>query len=98
MIGTLRSSSSNSIFRADIPNAIWRDSSDCTVFPTAAKLSSPTAPADEANGRNKILVNTYSNENEIAIKASNGPAVMASSKNDLGTVLNHRFCVVLAKL
>ena len=37
------------------------------------------------NGTNSRLVSTYSNEKPMAIMYSNGPAVIASSKNDFGT-------------
>ncbi len=41
------------------------------------------------NGTNNRFVSTYSKENPIASMNSNGPAVIASSKNERGTVLYH---------
>ena len=37
------------------------------------------------NGTNSRFVSTYSKENEIEVRNSNGPADTASSKNDFGT-------------
>jgi hypothetical protein len=41
--------------------------------------------APDMNGTNSRLVSRYSNENPMAMRNSNGPAVSASSKNDFGT-------------
>ncbi|MNT46773.1 hypothetical protein D3C72_1834420 [compost metagenome] len=48
-------------------------------------------------GTNSRLVSTYSKLNEIAVRNSNGPAVRASSKKDLGTERNHTRSCMWAK-
>ncbi|MNS87183.1 hypothetical protein D3C72_1211170 [compost metagenome] len=64
---------------------MWRDSSDCAEKPKVTVAMSPLYAAPDMNGMNSRLVSTYSNENEIAVMNSNGPALIASSKYDLGT-------------
>ena len=62
-----------------------RDSSDCAEKPNDIVGMSPLKLAPDMNGTNSRLVSRYSKLNEIAMRNSNGPAVIASSKNDFGT-------------
>ena len=64
---------------------MWRDSSDCAEKPKVIVGRSPLNAAPDMNGTNSRFVSRYSNENPMAMRHSNGPAVMASSKNDFGT-------------
>ena len=50
---------------------------------------SPLWAAPDINGTNNRLVKTYSNEKLTAVKNSKGPALLASSKKDLGTDKYH---------
>ena len=59
---------------------MWRDSSDCAEKPKVTVAMSPLNAAPDIKGMNNRLVSTYSNENEIDVTNSNGPAVIASSK------------------
>ena len=72
-----------------MPSVMWRDSSLCAEKPKVTVDRSPLCAAPDMKGTNSRLVSTYSNEKLTAVKNSNGPAVSASSKNDLGTDRNH---------
>ena len=50
------------------------------------------------NGTNSRFVTKYSKLNEIAVRNSNGPAEMPSSKNDFGTLRYHTRSCICAKL
>ncbi len=54
--------------------------------PKVIVARSPLKLAPLMNGTNSRLVSRYSKLNEIEVRNSKGPAVMASSKNDLGTL------------
>ncbi|MNP17727.1 hypothetical protein D3C76_1101680 [compost metagenome] len=79
------------------PRVMWRASSDCAEKPKVTVAMSPLNAAPDMKGTNSRLVSTYSNENEMAVRNSNGPAVRASSKNDLGTERNHTRSCIWAK-
>src|SRR6476620_10095061 len=67
------------------PSVMWRDSSDWAEKPKLTVAMSPLYAAPNMKGINSRLVSTYSNENEMAVTNSNGPADSASSKYDFGT-------------
>src|SRR5438128_1320635 len=89
-MGTLAGSCSRMNFTTSSPRVMWRDSSDWAEKPKVTVAMSPLYAAPDMNGMNSRFVSTYSNENEIAVMNSNGPAVIASSKYDLGTDRYHR--------
>ena len=62
-----------------------RLSSLCAEKPNVIVARSPLKLAPLMNGTNSRLVSMYSKLNEIAVRNSNGPAEMPSSKNDFGT-------------
>ena len=68
-----------------MPSVMCLASSDCAENPKVTVARSPLCAAPDMKGTNSRFVSTYSNENEIAVMNSNGPAVIASSKNDFGT-------------
>ena len=70
---------------ASRPKVMCRLSSLCAEKPKVMVDRSPLKLAPDMNGTNSRLVSRYSKENPMAIRNSNGPAVTASSKNDLGT-------------
>ena len=63
-----------------------RLSSLCAEKPALITERSPLKPAPLMNGTNNRLVRKYSKLNEIAVKYSNGPAEIASSKYDFDTL------------
>ena len=63
-----------------------RLSSLCAEKPNVMVARSPLKLAPLMNGTNSRLVSRYSKLNEMAVRNSNGPAAMASSANDLGTL------------
>jgi hypothetical protein len=68
-----------------MPSVMWRDSSLCAEKPKVTVDRSPLCAAPDMKGTNSRLVSTYSNEKLTAVRNSKGPAVIASSKKDLGT-------------
>ena len=73
-----------------------RLSSLCAEKPNVIDGRSPLKLAPDMNGTNSRFVSRYSKLNPIAIRNSNGPALSASSKYDLGTDrYQTRSCIVL---
>ncbi len=68
-----------------MPSVMCRDSSLWAEKPNVTVDMSPLWAAPDMKGTNSRFVRTYSNEKLTAVMNSNGPAVCASSKNDLGT-------------
>ena len=66
-----------------------RLSSLCAENPKVIVARSPLKLAPLMNGTNSRFVSRYSKLNEIAVRNSNGPAVMPSSMNDLETLRYH---------
>ena len=75
-----------------------RLSSLCAEKPKVIVARSPLKLAPLMNGTNSRLVSRYSKLNEIAVRNSNGPADMPSSKNDFGTLRYHTRSCIWAKL
>ena len=72
-----------------------RLSSLCAENPKVIVARSPLKLAPLMNGTNSRFVSRYSKLNEIAVKNSNGPADIASSKNDFGTLrYQTRSCIL----
>ena len=69
---------------ASRPRVMCRLSSDCAENPNDMVGVSPLKLAPLMNGTNSRLVRRYSKLNEMEMRNSNGPALMASSKNDFG--------------
>jgi hypothetical protein len=85
MIGTLSSSCSSRNLIASRPRVMCRLSSDWAEKPKDIVGMSPLKLAPLMKGTNSRLVSRYSKLNEMEIRNSNGPAVIASSNKDLGT-------------
>src|SRR5262245_22705951 len=85
MIGTFPSSCSSRNLMASRPSVMCRDSSDCAEKPNDIVGRSPLKLAPLMNGTNSRFVSKYSKLNEMEMRNSNGPAVIASSNIDFGT-------------
>ena len=72
-----------------MPSVMCRLSSLCALKPKVTVDMSPLCAAPLMKGTNSRLVSTYSNEKLTAVRNSNGPAVLASSKNALGHRLRY---------
>src|SRR5262249_30286523 len=85
MIGTFSSSCSSRNLIASRPRVMCRLSSDWAENPKDMVGRSPLKLAPLMNGTKSRLVSRYSKLNEMEIRNSNGPAVMAASNMDFGT-------------
>ena len=75
-----------------------RLSSLCAEKPNVMVARSPLKLAPLMNGTNSRLVSRYSKLNEMEVRNSNGPADMASSKNDFGTLRYQSRSLIWPKL